>query len=350
MDFGATLDVDMLSQRARLTENELRLNDLVVRLDGEVGRVGEDLALDFTFDAPSTDFAQVLSLLPSIYAGDFASVEAGGSFSLSGEVDGAYGDEAFPAFSLALSVADGRFGYPDLPVAASAIGADLALTNPGGDLDSTVVDLSRFHVEMGGQPFDAALTLRTPVSDPRRGRPRRGHAGPGRGRASVAPRGRGLDRWDRGRRRQHERPSLGRGQRAVRQGVRFWVPVDAWGDAPRTGARSARRHRRSRAQPDPPDGRAHVLRRAPGQQRHERHGAARQPCSGSPWVSNRFAAPPTSRVTASSSTSGSRTTGVLRFACRPTSISHSMARSPSCPSLALRWRTHAGVPSYETSA
>ena len=38
--------------------------------------------------------------------------------------------------------------------------------NPGGDLDSTVVSLSRFHVEIGDQPLDAAFTLRTPVSDP----------------------------------------------------------------------------------------------------------------------------------------------------------------------------------------
>jgi hypothetical protein len=63
-------------------------------------------------------------------------------------------------------VADGSFRYPDLPLPARAITADLSVANPGGDIDSTVVDLSRFHVEIGDQPLDATFTLRTPVSDP----------------------------------------------------------------------------------------------------------------------------------------------------------------------------------------
>lgn len=166
VDFDAVFDVDTGEQRARLTENELRLNDLVVRLDGELFRDGEDLGMDLTFGAPSTSFEQILSLLPVVYGRDFASLETSGSFSLEGSVQGAYGETAFPSFALALNVANGRFRYPDVAVPVQAIGADLAITNPGGDIDSTVVDLSRLHFEIGDQPLDAALTLRTPVSDP----------------------------------------------------------------------------------------------------------------------------------------------------------------------------------------
>ena len=43
---------------------------------------------------------------------------------------------------------------------------DLALTNPGGSADSTVVNLRRFHLRMGANPVDASLVVRTPVSDP----------------------------------------------------------------------------------------------------------------------------------------------------------------------------------------
>jgi hypothetical protein len=166
LDLDADFDVDMTAQRAQLTDNELRLNDLVVRLDGDVAREGENLEMNLTFEAPSTAFGQVLSLLPAVYAQDFASLETSGTFSLTGSVKGAYGADAFPAFAINLEVVDGRFRYPDLPLSAQAIGADLSITNPGGDIDSTVVDLSRFHVEIDDQPLDASATLRTPVSDP----------------------------------------------------------------------------------------------------------------------------------------------------------------------------------------
>lgn len=165
-DFDADLDVDMAEQRARLVDNQLRMNDLVLLVQGELARVDEDLVMDLTFDAPSTEFGQVLSLVPAVYAQDFASLETSGTFSVTGRIDGAYGRNAFPSFAFDLSVQDGRFRYPDLPLPAEAITADLSITNPGGSVDSTVVDLSRFHMEIGDQPFDASLTLRTPVSDP----------------------------------------------------------------------------------------------------------------------------------------------------------------------------------------
>lgn len=164
-DFDAAFDVDVTQRRARLTDNELRLNDLFLRLDGEVASQGENIAADLTFAAPSADFGQLLSLIPGMYANDFASLETRGTFSFAGTVNGLYGPTSVPAFTLEAAVRDGSFRYPDLPLPAESILIDLSINNPGGDVDSTVVALSAFHVEIGGQPLDAALTLRTPVSD-----------------------------------------------------------------------------------------------------------------------------------------------------------------------------------------
>lgn len=166
LDLTADLDVDLAEGRVRILENELRLNDLALRLAGEVTRQGEDLGLDLMLEAPRTEFRPLLSLVPAVYAGDFAALEAQGSIAVRGFVRGAYGKSAFPQFSLSVSVTDGSFRYPEVPVGARSLAADLSIENPGGDLDSTVVRLARFHVELEGQPFDAALTLRTPISDP----------------------------------------------------------------------------------------------------------------------------------------------------------------------------------------
>ena len=165
LDLEADLDADMASRRFSFAENELRLNDLVLRFSGSATRVGDDVALDVTFDAPQTEFAQILSLVPVVYAHDFDALETSGTFSVQGHIRGDWGDQAFPSFSLNAEVADGMFRYPDLPLPAREVSLHLTIDNPGGDVDSTVVR-ERFHLRLGDEPIDAALTLHTPVSDP----------------------------------------------------------------------------------------------------------------------------------------------------------------------------------------
>jgi uncharacterized protein involved in outer membrane biogenesis len=164
LDFQADMEVE--GKRVTFAENELRLNDLLVTFAGQAAASGDDVALDLTFAAPSTEFAQILSLMPVVYASEFDALETAGTFSLQGRVQGDWGEQAFPSFTLNADVADGMFRYPDLPLPARDISFHLVMDNPGGDVDSTVVRLQPFHLRIGDEPIDAALTLRTPVSDP----------------------------------------------------------------------------------------------------------------------------------------------------------------------------------------
>ncbi|HEX3158467.1 MAG TPA: AsmA-like C-terminal region-containing protein [Gemmatimonadaceae bacterium] len=157
---------DMGGRRFTFTDDQLRLNDLVLAFAGSVGLGPESTALDLTFSTPSTDFAHILSLVPAVYARDFESLQTSGRMSVSGRVQGEYGPKAFPALALRAKVEDGTFRYPDLPLPARDIALDLAIDNAGGHVDSTIVRLERFHVVLGGRPVDARLVLRTPVSDP----------------------------------------------------------------------------------------------------------------------------------------------------------------------------------------
>ena len=166
LDFDADVDADMANRRFTFRDNELRLNDLALAFSGTADASGDDLALDVTFEAPRTEFAHILSLVPAVYAHDFQALETSGSFAVRGRVQGAMGERSFPAFSVAAEVKDGMFHYPDLPLPARDISLDLAIDNPGGDVDSTVVRLDRFHMALGNEPVDASMTLRTPVSDP----------------------------------------------------------------------------------------------------------------------------------------------------------------------------------------
>jgi hypothetical protein len=166
IDLTADVAADRAKRTYTLAEGTaLRLNELLLTASGTVTS-GERLGLDLAFNAPSTRFQEILSLIPAVYARDFESVRTSGSFAVSGQVKGDYGEDAFPAFSLAARVDSGAFQYPDLPLPARDISLDLAVTNPGGDADSTVVNLRRFHVVLGRNPVNARLLMRTPVSDP----------------------------------------------------------------------------------------------------------------------------------------------------------------------------------------
>ncbi|MHB1224994.1 MAG: hypothetical protein ACYC2G_13280, partial [Gemmatimonadaceae bacterium] len=160
------VDADMRARRFTFSDDELRLNDLVLAFAGSVGMGEANTALDLTFSAPDTDFAHILSLVPAIYAKDFASIQTSGSMAVSGSVRGEYGPDAFPALAVRALVRDGAFRYPDLPLPARDIALDLAIDNPGGHVDHTVVTLDRLHLALGGRPLDARMVLRTPVSDP----------------------------------------------------------------------------------------------------------------------------------------------------------------------------------------
>jgi hypothetical protein len=165
---GLTADIhaDLAGKSYTLKDTELRLNELRLGVSGSAKTAGEQLDLDLAFNAPSTDFRHILSLVPAIYARDFQSVQTSGAIAVSGRVKGTYSDSAFPSFALNAKVDNGAFRYSDLPLPARDIFVDLAIANPGGDVDSTVVRLERFHVRVGRNPVDASMVLRTPVSDP----------------------------------------------------------------------------------------------------------------------------------------------------------------------------------------
>lgn len=165
---GLTADVqaDLAGKVYTIKEGELRLNDLKLGLSGSARSVGKLMGLDLAFNAPGTNFRGLLSLVPAVYAHDFDKLKTSGTVAVNGTVKGEYGDSAFPAFAINAKVNDAAFQYADLPLPARSIFVDLALTNPGGSPDSTVVKLDRFHVVLGRNPVDARMVLRTPVSDP----------------------------------------------------------------------------------------------------------------------------------------------------------------------------------------
>jgi len=96
---------------------------------------------------------------------DFESLEASGSLALEGTVKGMMKDSIMPDATLNLSVSDGFFSYPDLPKDVSDVQIDLKVNYSGSNMDATTVSIDRFHLLLGGNPFDMSMQIATPFSD-----------------------------------------------------------------------------------------------------------------------------------------------------------------------------------------
>jgi hypothetical protein len=166
VELNADVDADLRARRFTFTNDSLRLNRLVLAFTGSVALGKPDMTLDLAFSTPSTAFKDILSLVPAVYASGFDRIQTAGSMSTSGSVRGRYGPDAFPALALRATVERGAFRDPSLPLPARDISLDLAIDNPGGHVDRTVVDLKRLHAVIGARPVDARMVMRTPVSDP----------------------------------------------------------------------------------------------------------------------------------------------------------------------------------------
>jgi len=170
--FKADLDMDMPNMKFTFKENELGLNDLALAFDGFVAMPKEDINMNLKFAAKQTEFKSILSLIPSVYSKDFASVKTSGKLKLDGFANGTMHtspdgkSDKYPSFALNLSISDAMFKYPSLPKSVNNINIDVHVENKKDYLDATVIDVNKFHLEMGGNPVDLWAHVKTPISDP----------------------------------------------------------------------------------------------------------------------------------------------------------------------------------------
>jgi hypothetical protein len=165
LSVNTLLDADLLGFMFTFRDSEIMLNALEMGMDGFFAMPADDIEMDINFFSKQTDFKTLLSLVPAVYMSDFAELEAAGYLRLEGFFRGVMTDETMPSVGMDLVVEDGSLRYPALPESIDNIQMNLNLYYDGVDDDKTTIDLSRFHMEMAGNPFDMYLSIRTPVSD-----------------------------------------------------------------------------------------------------------------------------------------------------------------------------------------
>ena len=162
----AVIDADLANNRFTFSRNTLRLNAIAVGLDGWVELGDDAVAMDLTAGCDKVQFKDVLSLIPAFYTREFKNLTAGGELSMALWAKGEMRGSALPAFELKTEVRDGSFQYSSLPKAVTGINIAAKVANPGGVMDKTVIDLSKFGLKMAGNSVSATFHATNLVSDP----------------------------------------------------------------------------------------------------------------------------------------------------------------------------------------
>lgn len=167
-DWTTTLSADMKNMKFTLQNNDLKVNDLRLLLDGwvQMPENTEDILMDLKFGTPENTFKSLLSIIPGAYTKDFGDVQANGSVQFGGMAKGKYNEKSYPAFKLDFKVANADFKYPSLPLGVSNINVDMSINNPDATLNGLSVNIPKFSLRVGSNPLEGYFNLKNPVTDP----------------------------------------------------------------------------------------------------------------------------------------------------------------------------------------
>ena len=170
VDAGTSIDadiqVDNRTNTYAFSNASVLVNELKIASKGFI-RILSDSAydMDITFSAPSTDFKNILSLVPAVYSKDFNQIKTSGQAIFNGFVKGAYTPTTLPAYQLNLDIANGSFRYPDLPRPLEDIQLKIKVDNANGVPDNTIIDIPKGHFAIDQEPFDFRLLVKNPITD-----------------------------------------------------------------------------------------------------------------------------------------------------------------------------------------
>lgn len=156
---------DLEHGKYMLSDNTMRLNAIELSLEGWVQSDDDAMSMDLTMNSSKVKFKDILSMIPAFYMKDFKSLAASGEMSLGAWIKGEMKGDKLPGFNLKLDVANGSFKYEALPKSVDDINISATLSNKGGTIDATRVDVPKFTFTIAGNSLAGSFSAATPLSD-----------------------------------------------------------------------------------------------------------------------------------------------------------------------------------------
>jgi hypothetical protein len=162
-----TLHIDKKTDTYSFNTDQVVLNGLKLHTEGFFQRINDSsYNMNVRYKVLSTDFRNMLSILPAEYLKDYGAIEASGGANFNGYIKGKYDGSHAPAFHANLDVINGYLKYPDLPLPVEHLNLGIQVNNPDGLADHLTINISDIHAEIAKDTIDVHLALRNLKTKP----------------------------------------------------------------------------------------------------------------------------------------------------------------------------------------
>ena len=169
-DVSITLDaligIDLKNSKFTFKDNKAFINQLPLEFNGFIQLIDINQLYDLNFKTPTSDFKNLLALLPKQYAGNLQSIKTEGNFDLKGVVKGTLSATTIPTFDISLSSKNAMFKYADLPKSVQKINIDSKIINKTGNLKDTYVNVNNLTFKIDDDVFAANANIANISTNP----------------------------------------------------------------------------------------------------------------------------------------------------------------------------------------
>ena len=167
ISLDAVLGIDLKNNKYTFKDNTGFINQLPLEFDGFIQLVDENQLYDINFKTPTSEFKNLLALLPEQYSGNLDAIKTEGNFDLKGSVNGILSTERIPAFDITFSSKNAMFKYDDLPNSVRNINIDAQIINKTGNTDDTYVNVNQLNFKIDEDAFSANGNIANITTNPK---------------------------------------------------------------------------------------------------------------------------------------------------------------------------------------
>ena len=160
LTLDAVLLMDLENQKYTFKENEVKINQLPLKLDGYVQINDDNSELDLSISTPSSDFKNFLAVIPEAYVKNLDGVTTTGNFTVNGTVKGIVDDTYIPKIAVQIRSDNASFKYADLPKTVENISINVELLNTTGLVKDTYVMLNGVSFKIDDQLFTSSGSIK----------------------------------------------------------------------------------------------------------------------------------------------------------------------------------------------
>ncbi|MDR1553455.1 MAG: AsmA family protein [Prevotellaceae bacterium] len=163
---NGNFDADFANNTFTLKENEIQINKMALKADGVIKNTESGMDFDLTYGLKVPSLKSLLGLIPSTIIAEVNDIETQGDLSMNATMKGLLNDNSMPVITLDLKVKDGYIKYSGFTEAVKNLNIDLdMILNKNKDANS-VINLSKFSLNVINNPFAVSGKILYPFTDP----------------------------------------------------------------------------------------------------------------------------------------------------------------------------------------